>query len=312
MSDEPREATPVSASAATPRPVPTLAELGPRFTTLVESLERPIVFLDIEATGIDPFTDRIIEISMVRVGPMPMGVEAPVTLRIDPKVRIPIEASEIHGIVNDDLADAPSFSEAAPRIVEVLQGADLAGFAVGRFDVRILAQEFVRAGVECDLSKSRVIDAQVIFHQREPRHLTAALKFYRDKDLVDAHGAEADAIASLEVFAGQLSHYPDLPLAVDGLEDASSQRSDSYCDTHRRFQWRDNEPVFNFGRLRGTPLRWVAGDPEERKYLKWFLEGSFEEDAKSIVRDALGGVIRRRPERASASASSSGGATDET
>jgi DNA polymerase-3 subunit epsilon len=280
--------------------MPSLEDLGPRFSELVQQLSRPLVFVDIEATGTDPVLDRIVEISLVRVvGPGgdagPAGVLPPVTLRVDPQVRIPVEASEVHGIVNDDLQGAPSFADVAPQIADLLRDADLAGFAVGRFDVRILAQEFQRVGIELDFSKMRVIDTQVIFHRREPRHLAAALQFYRDKELVDAHGAEADTVASLEVLAGQLERYPDLPLSLDELEQVSSQRNDAYCDSHRRFSWRDNEPVFNFGRLRGVALRWVAADPDERRYLRWFLEGSFEEDAKSIVREALAGQIRRRP-----------------
>ncbi len=293
MSESPESSPAVQERPA--RAVPTLDELGPRFSAFASSLSRPLVFVDIEATGTDPYADRIIEISLVRVSAPPVGVEAPVTLRIDPKIRIPVEASEVHGIVNDDLAGAPSFADVGQRLADLVRGCDLAGFAVGRFDVRILAQEFMRAGIDIDLSACRVIDAQVIFHQREPRHLAAALQFYRGKELVDAHGAEADAVASLEVLAGQLERYGDLPLSAEGLEDVSSQRSDAYCDAQRRFQWRDNEPVFNFGRLRGTPLRWVASDPDERKYLRWFLEGTFEEDAKAIVREALAGQIRRRP-----------------
>jgi DNA polymerase-3 subunit epsilon len=270
-------------------------DLGPRFQRFVSSLERPIVFFDIEATGTDPVADRIVEISLLRVCPAPGGVEPPRTFRVDPQVRIPVEATEIHGIVNDDLAGAPTFADVAPSIAEILADADLAGFAIGRFDVRILQQEFQRAGHSIDLQQRRVVDTQVIFHQREPRNLAAALEFYRGKRLVDAHGAQADTVASLEVFAGQLERYGDLPVEVDGLHAESSQGSDTYCDTQRRFQWRDHEPAFNFGRLRGTPLRWVAADPEERRYLRWFLEGSFDEDAKAIVRDALGGRIRRRP-----------------
>ena len=293
MSETPE--TPDAAADRPARAVPTLDELGPRFSEFAASLSRPVVFVDIEATGTDPYADRIIEISLVRVSAPPVGVEPPVTMRIDPKVRIPVEASEVHGIVNDDLAGAPSFAEVGEQIAALVRGCDLAGFAVGRFDVRILAQEFVRAGIDIDLSACRVIDAQVIFHQREPRHLAAALQFYRGKELQGAHGAEADAVASLEVLAGQLERYGDLPLSTEGLEDVSSQRTDAYCDAQRRFQWRDNEPVFNFGRLRGTPLRWVAADPDERKYLRWFLEGTFEEDAKAIVREALAGQIRRRP-----------------
>ncbi len=301
MSDTAPPSSPSSPPPATVGNLPSIVELGPRFATFVENLERPVIFFDIEATGTDPASDRIVELSIVRVGPPPMWIEAPRTWRINPQTRIPAEASEIHGIYNDDLADAPNFGAVANEVAALFEGADLAGFSIGRFDVRILAAELLRVGINFDPARRRVIDSQVIFHMREPRNLTAALRYYRGRELTDAHGAEADTVASLEVFAGQLERYADLPSAVDGLHAVSAAHNDAYCDGNRRFAWRDNEPVFNFGRMRGKSLRWVAADPDERKYLRWFLEGTFEEDAKSIVREALVGRIRRRqPSAASA------------
>jgi len=287
---------PTSGSAEHVAVPESLAHLGPRFGAFWRSLTRPVVFFDIEATGTDPISDRIVELSALRIEPPPAGDVVSRTWRINPQIRIPSEASEIHGIVNEDLVGSPIFAAAASEIVEVFTGVDLAGFSIGRFDVRILSAELARAGSTLDLSASRVIDSQVIYHQREPRNLTAALRYYCDKELVDAHGAEADTMASLEVFAGQLERYEDLPTDVDALNDESSAHNDAYCDGQRRFVWRDNEPVFNFGRMRGKSLRSIAADPHERKYLRWFLEGSFDEDAKGIVRDALQGQIRRRPE----------------
>jgi DNA polymerase III subunit epsilon len=280
---------------AAPR-MPTLAELGPRFEAFAGTLERPLVFFDIEATGADPIADRIIELSVVRVGAPPLGVEPPRTWRIDPGVKIPSEASDVHGIYNRDLVGAPSFNAVANEIAELFTGADLAGFSITRFDVRILQAEFVRAGRMIDFSRTRIIDAQVIYHQREPRNLAAALRFYRDRELHDAHGAQADTVASLEVLAGQLARYDDLELGIDALHAISSLHNDAYCDGQRRFSWRDREPVFNFGRLRGKSLRWVAGDPNERPYLRWMIDGNFDEDAKEIAREAMRGRIRRRAE----------------
>jgi DNA polymerase-3 subunit epsilon len=271
----------------------TAAALGPRFAAFVAGLERPIVFFDIEATGADPVADRIVELSVVRVLPSG-GIEPARTWRTDPQVKIPAEASEIHGIRNADLVGAPRFVDVAADIAGAFAGADLAGFSISRFDVRILQAELVRAGRTLELSRTRIVDAQVIYHQREPRNLAAALKFYRERELVDAHGAEADTIASLEVFAGQLERYDDLPLGIDDLHAVSSLHNDAFCDGGRRFAWRDNEPVFNFGRLRGKSLRWVAGDPTERTYLRWMVDGQFEEDAKDLVREALRGRIRSR------------------
>lgn len=285
---------PLPSDVGSPEAAALLARLGPRFESFWRALTRPVVFFDIEATGTDPVSDRIVELSIVRVEPPPAGLHPPRTWRINPEVRIPTEASEIHGIVNDDLDSAPTFAALVPELTALFAGADLAGFSIGRFDVRILAAELARAGSTLDLSASRVIDAQVIYHQREPRNLAAALRFYCGRELVDAHGAEADTIAALEVFAGQLERYADLPLDLDALHDESSAHNDAYCDAQRRFMWRDSEPVFNFGRMRGKSLRAIASDPTERKYLRWFLDGTFDEDAKGIVRDALMGRIRRR------------------
>jgi DNA polymerase III subunit epsilon len=268
-------------------------ELGPRFGRFAAALERPLVFFDIEATGTDPLSDRIVEISLLRVDPGGI-VNRPMTWRVDPGVRIPAEATEVHGIRNEDLAGASSFPEIADGVAAVVEGADLAGFAVSRFDVRILHAELVRAGRAVDFSRTRVVDAQVIYHRREPRHLAAAVRYYCGKELQGAHGAEADTIAALEVFAGQLDRYEDLEGSVDALHELSASHNGAYCDHGRRFMWRDNEPTFNFGRLRGKSLRWVAADPQERKYLRWFLEGTFDEDAKTLVRDALRGHIRVR------------------
>jgi DNA polymerase-3 subunit epsilon len=274
--------------------MPDLQDLGPRFAEFVEGLERPIVFFDTETTGTDPQSDRIVEICMLRVSPPPAGIEKPRTWRINPGVRIPLEASQIHGIYNEDVADAPGFGDVAEEILGVLEEADLAGFNVGRFDIRILQSELLRVGKSLDPSTSNIVDVQVIFHQREPRNLRAALRFYRDKELVDAHGAEADTIASLEVLAGQLDRYPDLPVDAKGLHGVSNAANEAYCDIGRRFVWRDREPVFNFGKLRGKALRRAASDPEERKYLRWMLGSDFLEDAKEIVREALDGKIRQR------------------
>ena len=279
---------------ASPPSILSAEALGPRFAAFLARLERPLVFFDTETTGTEPSTDRIVEISLIRVMPPPHGVEAPRTWRVNPGVRIPIEASEIHGITNDDVADQPTFAEIADDLLAYLGGADLAGFNVGRFDIRVLQAELGRSGRALDLSGTRVIDAQVIFHQKEPRNLAAALRFYCDRELQGAHGAEADTIATLEVFAGQLERYSDLDLDVGALSAASTAQNTGFVDQSRRFAWRDNEPVFNFGKHKGTPLRWAASDPIERQYLRTLLASNMDEDAKVVIREALDGRIRAR------------------
>ncbi|PRP90510.1 DNA polymerase III subunit epsilon [Enhygromyxa salina] len=284
----------MSEETATATRVPQIKDLGPRFFEFVQSLDRPIVFLDIEATGTDAMRDRIIEISLLRVSSDPVAIEAPRTWRIDPKQRIPQEASEIHGIYNEDLEGCPSFAELAGELAELLRGADLAGFAIGRLDIRLLKAEFGRTEVELDLSAPRLVDSQVIFHSREPRNLAAAVGFYCGEELEGAHGAEADTIASLKVFAGQLARYDDLPTGVRDLDELSTAVNAAYVDDARRFMWKDGEPAFNFGKLKGKPLRWAAGDPEHRAYLRRLLQGTLEGEAHDVVVEALQGKIRRK------------------
>jgi DNA polymerase-3 subunit epsilon len=273
--------------------LPTVEDLGPRFADFVTRLKRPLIFFDTETTGTDPANDRIVEISMIKLSPGG-GIAPPKTWRVNPGVRIPSEASEIHGIRNEDVAHEPGFAQIAEELYAYLAGCDLAGFNVGRFDIRVLQTEFMRAGKLLDLSGVRIIDAQVIYHQKEPRNLTAAMRFYCDKQLVDAHGAEADTLATVEVFAGQLARYGDLDLAVEALHEVSNAVNNGFVDLSRRFSWRDNEPVFNFGKLKGKSLRWAASEPTERTYMRWILEGNFEEDTKLIIREALAGRIRQR------------------
>lgn len=281
-------------SAPRAKEVPQIKELGPRFFEFLQRLQRPVVFLDLEATGVDHQRDRIIEISLLRIQSDPVSIEAPRTWRVDPQQRIPTEASEIHGIVNEDLVGCPTFPQIAGQIAELLEGADLAGFSITRLDLKLLKAEFARAKVELDLSSRRLIDSQVIFHTREPRNLSAAVQFYCNEALVDAHGAEADTIASLRVFAGQLSRYEDLGLEVDALDELSNSINANFVDSARRFAWKDGEPAFNFGELKGKPLRWAAGDPEHRGYLRRLLQGALEEEATELVTDALNGKIRTK------------------
>ena len=281
-------------ASATPTPLPQIKQLGPRFLEFVQGLDRPVVFLDIESTGTDGQRDRIIELSLLRVSPDPVAIETPRTWRIDPKQRIPLEASEIHGIFNEDLEGCPTFADLAEEIAGLLRGVDLAGFAISRLDLRLLKAEFARTTVKIDLTTARLVDAQVIFHTREPRNLAAAVEFYCGETLENAHGAEADTIASLKVFAGQLERYGDLSTGVPALDELNSSMNAAFVDETRRFMWKDGEPAFNFGKLKGKPLRWAAGDPEHRGYMRRLLQGTLEGDAYNIVVDALNGKIRRK------------------
>jgi DNA polymerase-3 subunit epsilon len=186
-------------------------------------IERPLVFLDLEATGLDVAVDRIVEISCIRVEPG--GTLTEFESRVDPGVAIPAEATAVHGISADDLADAPTFASLGPQIERFLAGADLAGYNHGRYDLPMLEYEFARAGVDFDWRARGIVDVSVIFRRMEPRSLTGAMKFYCDKDLESAHAARADVVATMEVLAGQLKRYSQLSRDVAELDVFTRPRS---------------------------------------------------------------------------------------
>ena len=172
------------------------------------NLKNPIVFFDLETTGTNINSDRIVEICYLKV--YPNGNEESKTLRINPEMPIPAESSAVHGIYDADVADCPTFKEVAKSIANDIEGCDLAGFNSNRFDIPVLAEEFLRAGVDIDLNRRKFIDVQTIFHKMEQRTLSAAYKFYCNKSLENAHTAEADTLATYEVLKAQLDRYPDL------------------------------------------------------------------------------------------------------
>ena len=184
------------------------------------NLKNPIVFFDLETTGTNINSDRIVEICYLKV--YPNGNEESKTMRINPEMPIPAEASAVHGIYDADIADCPTFKEVARNIANDIEGCDLAGFNSNRFDIPVLAEEFLRAGVDIDMSRRKFVDVQVIFHKMEQRTLSAAYKFYCGKNLEDAHTAEADTRATYEVLMSQLDRYPELQNDVAFLADYSS------------------------------------------------------------------------------------------
>jgi DNA polymerase-3 subunit epsilon len=248
-------------------------------------LERPLAFFDLETTGIDPLRDKIVEIAIVRLDPE--GGREATTRRIHPERPIPAEATAVHGIRDEDVSGAPTFRQVARELLDVLKDADLAGFNVRRFDVPLLDREFRDCGLDLALAQRRIVDAMTIFHKREPRDLTAAVRFFLDRDHAGAHGAEADVHASIEVLQAQLARYPDLPRTIEAL--------DAYCypvppgavDRGGKFVLRDGEIVFAFGRQKGRALREVAA--VQRDYLEWILKQDFPEDARRLVEKALRG-----------------------
>ncbi len=244
------------------------------------SLKRPIVFFDLETTGTNIATDRIVEVSYIKV--YPDGNEETKCVRINPEMHIPESASAVHGIRDEDVADCPTFRDVAPELAKAISGCDFAGFNSNRFDVPVLAEEFLRAGnVEIDLHKCRFIDVQNIYHKLERRTLGAAYKFYCGKDLKNAHSATADTRATYEVLAAQLDRYPgDLKNDVEFLSDFS-RMADNVDFAGRMVYDEHRDIVFNFGKYKGQKVTDVLRKHPE--YKDWIQKGEFTHDTKQTL-----------------------------
>ncbi len=251
------------------------------------TLERPLAVLDLETTGTDPKVDRIVEISILRISIHHQRDHR--TRRVNPGVPIPAEATAVHGIADADVADQPPFSSLAASVVQFLDGCDLCGFNLKRFDLKLLHAELERTQTPWTLAGRRVIDVCEVFHTREPRDLSAALRFYCGHDHDGAHGAEADVVATAEILEAQLDRYADLPRRVDAL-DAQFRHPDA-IDFGQHFVMIGGRPVFAFGKYRNRPLDEIAR--ERPDYLRWMLGEAFYEDTKDLVRHALGEADRR-------------------
>jgi len=243
------------------------------------NLKNPIVFFDLETTGTNINSDKIVEICYLKV--YPNGNEESKTLRINPEMHIPEESSNIHGIYDEDVVNCPTFKEVAKNIARDIEGADLAGFNSNRFDIPVLAEEFLRAGVDIDMSKRKFIDVQVIFHKMEQRTLSAAYKFYCEKDLEDAHTAEADTRATYEVLKAQLDRYPaDLQNDMAFLADFSTYNRN--VDFAGRVVYDDKDvEVFNFGKYKGISVSEVF--KKDPGYYSWMLNSDFTLNTKAVL-----------------------------
>ncbi len=240
-------------------------------------LNRPIVFFDLETTGVNITKDRIVEISIIKVSPGQEDDPVVKTRRINPEMHIPEEATAVHHITDEDVADAPVFKQVAHSLAEFMRGCDIAGFNSNRFDVPLLNEEFQRAGVDFDFHKARFIDVQTIFHKKEQRTLSAAYKFYCGKELVGAHGAAADTMATFEVLLAQLDHYDDLPDNVEELSKYSSQNNN--VDLMGRLIYDDKgREIINFGKYKGQPAAEVL--TRDQGYYSWIMQGDFPSDTK--------------------------------
>lgn len=242
------------------------------------NLKRPIVFFDLETTGVDTAKDRIVEISMIKI--MPNGEEVARTRRINPEMHIPEDATAVHGITDDDVKNEPTFKQIAKSLSQFIEGCDFGGFNSNRFDLPMLVEEFLRVGVDVDFKNRKFVDVQNIFHKMEQRTLVAAYKFYCDKDLTDAHSAEADTRATYEVLKAQLDRYPDLENDIVALADFSSRGE--MADFAGRIAYNDKgEEVFNFGKYKGVRVSEVF--QREPSYYDWIMNGDFPLYTKKVI-----------------------------
>ncbi|HOK38511.1 MAG TPA: 3'-5' exonuclease [Bacteroidales bacterium] len=233
-------------------------------------LKKPIVFFDLETTGINPATDRIVEISILKV--WPNGKQDSKTYRINPEMPIPPRATEVHGISDEDVKNAPTFKMIAAEIVNILSDADIAGYNCNKFDIPLLAEEFIRSDVEFDFKKRNIVDVMVIFMKKEPRNLEAAYKFYCNKELENAHSANADTLATFEVFAKQLEKYQDLGSDISQISEFSSHSD--YVDFAGRLIYdEDKNVIVNFGKYKGLKLYDVFA--KDSSYYDWVQKGEF-------------------------------------
>jgi len=237
-------------------------------------LTKPLAFIDLETTGINLGTDRIVEIAIVKI--LTDGTRSVKRKLINPEMPIPAASSDVHGISDDMVKDAPTFKQLAQEFKQMLDGCDLAGYNSNRFDIPLLMEEFLRAQVEFDMKGRRLLDVQTIFHKLEPRTLSAAYKFYCEKTLTDAHSAEADAQATYEILEAQVQRYPQLGNNIDSILKTIGE--EPIVDFARRFVLENGVEVFNFGKFKGKAVSEVLRS--EPQYYDWMMKGDFPQHTK--------------------------------
>ena len=242
------------------------------------NLKKSIVFFDLETTGINTMTDRIVEIAILKVNPN--GKEEMKSYRVNPEIPIPEKASEIHGIKDEDVKDCPTFKQIAKQLATFMEGCDISGFNSNKFDIPILAEEFLRADIDFDMRKRNFVDVQNIFHKMEKRDLTAAYKFYCGKDLEGAHGAEADTRATYEILKAQIEKYDDLQNDIPFLSEFSSYNKNADFVGRIIFN-EDNEEIFNFGKYKGEKVADVL--KKDTGYYGWIMNGEFPLYTKKVM-----------------------------
>lgn len=258
------------------------------------SLTNDLAVFDIEATGLDVSQDRIVEIAVLKI--TKDGKESSYVKRINPEVEISAESIEIHGITKEDIKDAPTFKEAADELAEFIGTADLAGFNSNKFDIPMLAEEFLRIGHSFKVADRKFVDVQNIFHKMEQRTLVAAYKFYCDKDLVNAHSADADVLATYEVLKAQVKRYDELQNDIAFLSEFSKNNKNEIVDFAGRIaKNKEGQIIYNFGKHKGKPIAKVA--EEEPGYYGWMMNGNFPRYTKSVLKEEMERIKSLRKEQ---------------
>ncbi|SEC89437.1 DNA polymerase-3 subunit epsilon [Tenacibaculum sp. MAR_2009_124] len=253
------------------------------------NLKKPIVFFDLETTGINIANDRIVEISILKV--FPNGNKESKTWLVNPEMEIPEESTAVHGITNEKVVAEPTFKELAETVNEMIADADLAGFNSNRFDIPLLAEELLRAGIDFDMVNRKAVDVQVIFHKKEQRTLSAGYKFYCGKDLDDAHSAEADTLATYEILKAQLDKYEDIENSVEMLSEFSSHRERADFAGFILFDDEGHE-IFSFGKYKGRIVEEVL--KENPGYNSWIQNAEFPLYTKKVLRQIKERMTRPR------------------
>jgi DNA polymerase-3 subunit epsilon len=251
-------------------------------------LSRPIAFIDLETTGINIASDRIVEIAIIKF--LPDNTKQLKHKFINPQMPIPKSSSEIHGITDEKIKDAPTFKEAANELKQFIDNSDLSGYNSNKFDIPLLMEEFLRAGIVIDMSNRRMLDVQTIFHMMEKRTLEAAYKFYCEKELTDAHSAQADVQATSEILEAQLKKYENLGNTVESVLKFIGE--EKYVDFARRFVMDNNVEIFNFGKHKGRSVAEVL--KAEPQYYDWMMRGEFPLHTKQKLTEIFNRTLLKK------------------
>lgn len=252
------------------------------------SLQRPVAFIDLETTGINLVTDRIVEVAIIKI--LPNGIRAVKRKLINPQMPIPQTVIDIHGITDEMVKDAPVFKQVANEIKQFLDNCDIAGYNSNRFDIPMLIEEFLRCDLKFNMDGRKLIDVQKIFHQMEQRTLSAAYKFYCEKELMGAHGAEVDATATFEILEAQIERYPNLGNTTESICKVCGE--EDTIDFSRRLINVDGVPTYNFGKHKGKAIKDVM--KIEPQYYDWVMRGEFTLHTKQKLSEIVNRILLKK------------------